>query len=275
MSLRLALPLLAVVLYGCPRAPLDLGPRGLITDPDVAFEAVVARRGKVRSVSGEAKVRAKTRDASGSASQFVLAEAPDRLRLELLSFFGQPVAVLASDGRYFQLHDLENGEFTAGPATPGNISRLLPLQMEPAELVSLLLGEVPLLAEARPAALRLDERARAYVLELRGAQAHGRFPVQEIGLEPATLRPLWTVLPQRAGLDRYRVAFHDFEGELDLPRRLSLSVEDGKESLGMRWTERELNPEIDPELFRLEPPPGYRESGGRYDEPGSAEPQSP
>src|SRR5690606_17937388 len=108
----------------------------------------------------EARLSAELREGSGKVGQFVLAERPDRVRLETLSFFGQPLAVLTSDGTTFRLHDLENGRFYEGPATAGNVSQLLPVRIPPEELVSLLLGVPPLVTGAEPVLLRVDEEKR-------------------------------------------------------------------------------------------------------------------
>lgn len=208
-------------------------------------------------MSGEARLSAELREGSGRVGQFVLAERPDRVRLETISFFGQPIAVLTSDGVTFHLHDLENGRFFEGPASAGNVSQLLPVRIPPEELVSLLLGVPPVVMDALPVALRVDEEKREYVLTVQGRTPAGELVVQYFGVDPATLRPSWVETSGRSGLDAYGATFRDYDGkELDLPRRISLVAIDGSERMELRFTDREVNVDIEPDAFTQEVPPG-------------------
>lgn len=265
LSPLLILLLLLVESACAHKRPIDLGPFGLIDDPQIALDSLVERRAQLRSVSGEARLSAKTKQGSGSLGQFVLAQAPDQLRLESISFFGQPVAVLTANGDFFQLHDLEHGRFFIGEATAENVSLLLPVQIPPEELVSLLLGLPPLLTQAKALSIKLDETERVYVLELEGAEASrtgGRNPLkvrQKLGLEPATLRPVWIEMPARWELSSYGVIFSDYESteSRDLPKRITLvSLEDSEQRLELRYREREFDEEIEAEAFVQEVPPG-------------------
>lgn len=247
---RTAAALLATVcvLAGCPRAPLpvDFGLRGRIDDPAVALEAVQARAAKVASVRGEAKAKVDSPQGGGSLTQFVIAQAPDKVRLESIDFFGRPVAVLTSDGFLGSLYDVERHVVFQGLATPQMVGRLLPLALEPSVLVSLLLGAPPVSA-ATPVSLEVDEQARAYVLGVEGE--HGRLV---LGLDPATLRTLWV-----RG-DAWQARFEDWKGPEDLPRKVSLTTRDGRTRVELSWRDREVNPPLEDDVFVFEVPEGAK-----------------
>lgn len=264
-ALALLVTALLMGTAGCAhKKPIDFGPLGLIENPETALEALKARRAKLKSVSGEAKLSAKTKQGSGSLGQFVLAQVPDQLRLESISFFGQPLAVLTVNGDFFHLHDLENGRFFAGEATAANVSQLLPVKIPPHELVSLLLGVPPLLENVEARSLRVDEKERVYVLDLSSeVQTEQKLSVkssqqQRLGLDPATLRPLWVEMPARPGSSAYGATFSDYEevDGFDVPKRIALVSLKDSQRLELRFSDREFNEEIEEEAFVQSPPPG-------------------
>lgn len=242
-----------VGLGGCPRAApvLDFGPGGRLTDPNVAFDAVVARRAKIRSVNGEAKVSVDSPQGGGKVTELVAAEAPARLRLDSVSTFG-PLASLTSDGTTFRLADVEHKRFYEGPATAENVSRLLPVRVPAEELVSLLLGVPPLLPAAQPLRLEVDPVRAVYVLTV----THGS-DLETLLLDPLTLRTVGVVVDDRPSLGGYRAGFEGFGGELDLPKVVKVSTLDGSSKVELKWREREVNAPVDPATFTLAVPDGF------------------
>lgn len=72
----------------------------------------------------------------------IAARAPASLRVDLSSS-GKSLAGMASDGELFTMLDLINEVYYYGPATPRNISRLLPLYLPGEDFVRVLLGGFP------------------------------------------------------------------------------------------------------------------------------------
>src|SRR5919206_1703517 len=99
---RCAAPLAALVLLaGCPRVP----PRDLSRDPADLAAQVRAAQQRVRAVRGSARVAITSREVSGTVNELVAAEAPDRVRLETVDFFGNPAALLVAGGGRFAFLD--------------------------------------------------------------------------------------------------------------------------------------------------------------------------
>ncbi|MBI5549616.1 MAG: DUF4292 domain-containing protein [Deltaproteobacteria bacterium] len=253
---RLVLATLAVLLAaGCPR-PLRFGPEGELTDPAYLLRRLDASSARTRSLKAEARVSVKSASQSGTVSEFIAALRPASLHLETLNFFGKPVAALATDGTRFGLYVEESATFYSGPATAANVGRLLPVALEPAEAVALLLGDVPRLAEAE-VRLELDREARAYRLTLTRSGV-----VQRLWVGTEDLRLLRTELRGMPGLD---VSFEDFQAFEGVVFPMSIRVKavraDGSAAgteVELRYKEPEHNVALDPGLFVLEPPPGAR-----------------
>ncbi len=67
---------------------------------------------------------------------------PDSLRLEILSFFGNPLEVLASHDHKFQYYSSEYNEFYYGNASQSNLLHFFPIPFEIPELLELITGGI-------------------------------------------------------------------------------------------------------------------------------------
>src|SRR5260370_31126294 len=94
------------------------------------------------------------------------------MRLEGLTPLGDPAAVLVADQDRFALLDLRNNVFYRGPATPQNLSRLLPAPLRDEELVSLITGAIPDLPESRPTSSQRDGDGYPLPLAAAGVRQH-------------------------------------------------------------------------------------------------------
>jgi len=247
---RLALLLLAAA-AGCVRRapPSDLSP-----DPAALLAQVERTQARVERVRGEARVRVETPGGSGTITQLVLAERPDRLRLDALDFFGNPAAALVADGGRFALLDLREGVFYRGAATPENLARLLPLPIPARELVLLLCGAVPVAGVASAIEpgdgvlqLTLEEEDRVQRLDVgAGAAVHRSTVRDRAGSRPASAR--------------YDVAFDHFEerGGRPFPGDVRLDAPAAGVRLRLTWKEIEVNGVLPEGSFTLAPPPGIR-----------------
>src|SRR5262249_62242079 len=88
------------------------------------------------------------------------------VRIEALTPLGDPAAVLVADRGNFALLDLRNNVFYRGPATPQNLSRLIPAPLTADQLVSLITGALP--EGGDPLAVKRDDDG--YLLGLQKEQ---------------------------------------------------------------------------------------------------------
>jgi outer membrane lipoprotein-sorting protein len=233
---------------GCPKR-IDFGSTGEIKDVGVLLKLTDEAESKVRSIKGEARSRVNSPRSKGAVNLFVAASRPTLVHLEFLNFFGKPQAVLVSDGKSFGLFNSDEGKYYRGPASPTNLSRILPVPMPVQELAALMLGLAPRIS-AEPVSLSIDAEARTYLVTL------ARGPVvQRLWIDPSSYRVLRSEL---TGERAYLAVFEDFTdaGGATYPRKIILDAPNPAAHLELRYRDAEVNSKLDPSLFKLEPPPG-------------------
>jgi hypothetical protein len=258
--------LAAAAVASCtPRVP----PPDLSLEPELLLGQVREAAAAVFSVRGEARLRASA-PRRVSAAAFVAARRPDRLRIEVLDFFGNPAAVLATAGGRLAIWDARAGTFYRGAATPENVARLALLPLAPEELVGVLCGWPPLGGEA----VRADPGRGDVTLEVRDG---GRTTVARVVAGAAVSRA--TVRYPRGGYEvRWGVRAADAHAG---PADLTLSSDRPKVAVELSWSEPEANAALDDALFELRQPRGARvvdlDEGGPLPEtllPGEERPGS-
>lgn len=249
----LLLALAALCCTACPsRFP---APADEITDPEVILASLRAREGQVDALTAALSSEIWKGDERVRLRQLIAVKSPDQLRIDTLSPFDQPLSTLVSDGRVLSVYSLEERSFLQGAATAANLSRLLPLRLEPSELVSMLRGGAPLIRHDE-ALVSWDDTVGAYLLTLVGGPQR-----QTLHIEPAGLRPIRARL-QRSGRTVYDARFGDYVDTPDLrtgpavPRRMRFEVPSETLSVELQVREVELGADIPDDAFRLEPPRG-------------------
>jgi len=202
-------------------------------------------------VKGSARVSVQATEGSGETGAFIAAQAPGEAHLELLDFFGSPSQVLVSDGRVFGLYQKDKGTYLTGPATAAAISRLLPIHLSPEDLVAILLGRTPRLA-VPPFSVEPDAEADAWRVTL--VQADRR---QTLWIHPVSRRVVRSVLEGPGG---YELLFDQVKTADGIPFARKVTFKDSAATVVLRWSPEdvELDPKLDPALFRVAAPPGAR-----------------
>ena len=239
---------LTLLCTGCPKH-LDFGPQGRITQADELLRLTSAAQDQAATLQGDGKLRVESPQGRGTVSAFLAASRPGLLRVEMFDFFNRPVAVLVTDGQRFGLLQAQENKYYQGPATPQNLSRFLPVALPSPELVSVMLGKVPLLVPERMT-LTLDEKEGLYVLTLRRGAVS-----QVLHIHPRYLR---VVRSEVHGAAAYGLEYGDFKehGPLVFPHEVKLVASTADTSLGLRYTDITLNQPPDLTLFDLTAPEG-------------------
>lgn len=241
----------ATALLACARVP----PPELRADPGELLSRLESAQARVRSVSGTGRVGISAPGQSGSTDAYLVAERPDRLRIEVTDFFGNVAAVLASDGERFALYDARAGVYYQGRPTAEAVSALLPLALPPGELVTILCGAVPVRPGA-PSSVRA--RDGLVVLTLGEGEGASELTVgAELAVEEARLPP-----GGPGGAPGYALEFGLFRHQAGrrFPTELALATTSPPRArLTLDWKgDLEVNRAPAPGLFRLAPPRGAR-----------------
>ena len=240
---------LSLAWSGCaPRAPL-LEPVDLPVTR--VMERLEARRASLSSFRAAGTIRVEGRGRQWTGRALLLAELPHRLRLELLSFFGQPVLYVVSDG-YEVITWAPGGQqasrgFALGRVIQGFSS--IPLGDE--EVMLLLAGCAPEF-RYREAKLFRDVQERAYLLQL---EDQSRGELERVWLEDdcATMRRLERLQGAKSRLDAVFSGFTNAEG-FSYPQEVR--IETAGLQLAVRYQVFTANDRLPDDVFHLELPPG-------------------
>lgn len=185
-------------------------------------------------------IRAEGKLLSGAVrvKQVVLAERPARLRLETLNFLGHTQTLLVTDGERFSFFD--GRELRGGEVFPSVLRETLGLDLDPEEAVSVLLAVPRLGPEPARAIWRMGERR-----------------IVDLDTQRLVFGPEGELLSIEVwddqGATRWRAEYTDWRPVRGgrYPGVLSLFLPSGELAAELRLKEVEINPRIDPGLFRL------------------------
>jgi hypothetical protein len=248
-----ALAALALALAGCP--PPKAPPPELGLDPGPLLLEVRAAQARCATVAGEARVTVAGPGGAGTVTQLVQAAKPDRLRIDVLDFFGGPVARLAAEGGRLVVFDAREKACYRGAATPENVARLVPVALPVPDLATLLCGSAPVAAGAEP----LRAAPGDGVVELTLAAPGGVEQTLGIG---AGATVTWSRL--RRGGERvpgtYDVSFAERRaaGGITFPLEATLRARAEGVEVKLLWKEVEPNATPAEGAFALECPRGAR-----------------
>lgn len=238
----------ALLLAGCPDRHRK--PDAFSADPAPLLAKVAARNAAIRSLTAQLKLEVWRDGERIKLRQLVAVQSPNKLRIDLLSPFEQPLVTLASDGAVLSIYDLEKKRFSRGAASNANLARLIPVKLAPDSLGGLLRGTIPVI-KYTSAKVAWDGENGWYQLDLENAERR-----QRIHIEPKA----WRITQAREWMgdaEVYAARLGDYSstGETALPRRLRLTAPGGIK-VDAVVEDHQVNVDLPPEAFVLDPPQG-------------------
>lgn len=232
---------LCVLLFlaGCAQFPWSA--RGVPVPVEHATPALAAlARGAEQRTSLRAQGRLELDVPAGGSrvDEVVLAQRPDRLRLESVSPLGQAISLLVTDGERYGFFD--GARIESGDVTPETLHQRVGLSLEPHEAVELLLAAPTAAAAAPLSAYRTD--TELWIL-LDGWR---------VGIDPAGELAALEAL-DASGKLRWRARYagwRDVPGGR-YPEALSVEFPRTRVALRLRLSRVELNAALGPERFRV------------------------
>lgn len=106
-------------------------------------EALRQRRNAFHDLRASARATLRTPDSHTSLRQVLLLQKGPYLRMETLGFFGQPSAYFTSNQEGINIYYPDQGKYFVGRPSPKNIFNLLGIDMDVADLVMFLTGNLP------------------------------------------------------------------------------------------------------------------------------------
>jgi len=204
------------------------------------------------AVKGVGSFSLRLPEGSRSARVAWIAAAPDRIRLHVFGLLGQGRLTLAADGRRITLHSAADGRFYSRRADDPDLQKVVGFPIHVSDLVSLLMGRIPLRDHTRTRVVPDAGGSGGLVLSLDGFWGSR----QKITFD-ARGRVREAAYFGAAGGLRYRVtltARRRVDG-YELPQELRLSTEDGRR-LRLVVSRCWANPALPEGVFRLAPSGG-------------------
>lgn len=206
-------------------------------------------------IKGIAKIKVESPEETFSVKELIIAQAPDRLRLETLSPLGQPGFYAATDGRDLFLFAPSENAFYRGAATSRNLGLIIPLRLGVEDMVSVIRGGVPLIAYDADHVRCAAEEA-GFVLQLKGRDEN---TTQVLTFSREGIRVVTSETYGRDGLT-CSVSYADYEpaGSSAFPRTITVSLPAEQTTVRITYKKVEFLSDIDSSLFSLSPPPGAK-----------------
>jgi outer membrane biogenesis lipoprotein LolB len=241
----------AVALAGCSvrPAPGPPTPAAAPVDAQAIIAADGARRAALRSLRAWARLAYESPDESHRAKQLLIAERPDRLRLEIFSPFGAVFVLTAADGA-LAAYDRGASTVYRGAASADNLRRYTQMDLPVAGAVDLLLGTPPI-DDAAPGIVSLDGGA----IELWRGTADGGARVA--WYSPALL-PLRYEEQDRDGHVRLRAAYDGYTvvDGVQIATQLHIELPPTQQRIDVTLSDVEVNPTLGDAVFALQTPDG-------------------
>jgi hypothetical protein len=220
--------------------------------PEELLVRIQARSQNLLGLKGLAYVQVSAPGKSFRVQEVILARRPADLRLESLSPLGNPQFYLATDGRELNLYNPGENRYYRGRTNARYFSSLLPLPLDPEEIVTLLLGSFPILPHSG-SSVHFEPQENLWILELNDSS---REAVQTLGVEPQSGQVSYTEYRLR-GVTR-RLSFGDFRvlSNLSFPYQIHFEAPESKTKLRVEYTDAEINPVWERGDFHLPVPRG-------------------
>jgi outer membrane biogenesis lipoprotein LolB len=213
-----------------------------------AFAQQVDGRSALR---GSARLAVDTESGKGvvpvrlRARQTLVLERPANLRIEVQGMLGATLAVLATDGSEYAFFETGSRHFERGPLTPDLLWRIAGLELQPDEVVDVVLGGPRLPPDI---ALRA-----AYAVEEGGVQVElegGEGARRALRFDAAGQLREWVARdPDRAAWTARYDDYADVSGQALAHK---VSIDTGSARAVLQLSDVELNPPLPPDIFRLD-----------------------
>ena len=227
-----------------PLAPDDPRPAALLA----AFAQQADGRASLRS---SARLAGDTDSGKGAmpvrlrARQRMVVERPANLRIEVQGMLGATLAVLATDGSEYAFFETGSRHFERGPLTRDLLWRIAGLELEPDEIVAVVLGGPRLPPDLALRAAYADDEGGVQV-ELEGEKGTRR----ALRFDAAGLLREWIARdPDRAAWTARYDDYADVSGQALAHK---VSIDTGSARAVLQLVDVELNPPLPADIFRLD-----------------------
>jgi hypothetical protein len=263
--MRLALAATLLLASGCPHGdtPKPSGPAPSVAD---VVDRLTRARSELHSFTGEAVMEYWLNGDRFKGDVLAMGETGAKVRVAALSpAGGSPVAEMACDGNQFVSINYQNNCAMTGPCNKQSIASFFGIALAPDDFLHLALGTPPVISQPT-GTVTWDGSKGAYRVELTGTEGTQRIWIAEHG-------PQWEVVETELvgpdGKQAWSVknaAFSDAKDPDGKDHRVPgksrfVTPNQQKADLTVEWSQRSVNPSLEPAKFTMEVPAGLPTCG--------------
>lgn len=182
----------------------------------------------------------------------IMGARPDRMRMNVLSFTDDLISVLTADTEGFTFFERGKPHCYTGPPCAAPVISRVPMVSDPAALLVLLEGRVPLLPEPDRQELKFSREEGVYLLDLARGDVAQRLRIAPDG------RTLRGASMKKGGDKLFSITFEGRKkaGERFVPKRLRLVSHKPEADLSIEYREVEFGLEFHGDPFSFPCPAG-------------------
>ena len=240
---------LLFLLIGCAREVPTFEPADV--PASVVVEHLEKGKEQLRTFRAVGSIRVEGDKQRWSGKAFFLAQLPSSLRLEVLSFFGQPVIYAVSDGYEFLIWQPGENRAYQGLSAHGTLAQLIKFPLDDQEAVLLLAGLVPTYRQVEQKLFKVPDKRRM-LLQLVDTSS---LLTQKVWLEGESL--VATKIERlRGGKLELEATFSDFMEIKGWFYPRNIVMEGAKTRVTIRYEQIAINESLDQSVFHLTLPEG-------------------
>ena len=232
----------------------DMPPR--LSSTETIWQHLRVRRQSYTNLKGLAHVQLRLAKGGGTLDNTVVAlDQFQRVRLEGIGPFGQPLFLMIAAEDRFSLYLPQESRVVEGANTANPLERLFGIAVDSKVLQHVLVGDLPFAVWPEPQPLTFLEAERLYMWE--GQPPSEPWPYR-VWIDPDRLLPVRFAILGVAGRVMLQVQYEEFRqlDGLTLPFKITLSQPQSDRWLSWDYQEVQLNQGVAAELFQLRVPPG-------------------
>ncbi len=192
------------------------------------LDSILAANPAPKTFKGIGNARLVANDVVQSVRLAWAASSPDKVRMELLTPYGQPAVSFSTDGQnaYAIVH--RDKKFYTSKALQSSLERILGISMEPAHLVSIMAGQAPVLDYSFISMAEPETGVGPVIL----LQEKWWGDYEKIHMAPDSEKIRSAEIFDSAGKLKYRVVFGPSKkaGKYNAPSRLTVSNAKGEQA---------------------------------------------
>jgi outer membrane lipoprotein-sorting protein len=235
----LALVALATLLGlgGCRALPPPPPPIAVLSTSEV-LNQLKTRQEQVRSFQAKGRIILLSSRWNYSGTGFLKGSLPTTLRVDVLDFLGRSLMSFYSNGQEVRVLSPKEAKFYCGPATPGNLAAFIPPGVTLAQVVHLLVGDLPL-SPGPPARGHYEAAQGQYLFEW---DSPGDACRERLWVEARSFNPVKEEWFDQDGQLRFIVEYSDFgQVAAHRPRQLILHTYQPPAELRLVYKEMQIN----------------------------------